>query len=178
MNDTFGTPFEGQMQSGWERAVSLVDISHELHFRGASRVMDHATVTMTDSDGGTWVQTFETVGQPWSPFPVGYHVGTWKDGGTLQTYHGPQHPYIEADDFDISVQPFKRQMYNGTKLTVWGCEYLARVTLTDPEGRVSHGGAQIEIFLDGRYDPYGFVDEGKGAPSYWGGFAIVDDSEE
>lgn len=177
MNDTFGTPFEGQVHRGWDAAFPLVDAEHDLTFRGKTRVMEHGTLTMTDLDGGTWIQRFETVGQPWSPFPVGYNVGTWRDGGTLHTYHGTDGPFVETDDFNISVQPFKRQLYNGLKLTVWGCEYLARVELTDPKGRTSHGAAQVEIFLDGRYDPYGFVAEGRGAPSYWGGYAIVDDDD-
>jgi hypothetical protein len=39
---------------------------------------------------------------------------------------------------------------------VHGPEYLARVTTHAPDGSVSTGAAQVELFIAGRYTPYGF----------------------
>jgi len=40
---------------------------------------------------------------------------------------------------------------------VQGPEYLVRVTTHAPDGSVSTGAAQAELFINGRYDPYGFA---------------------
>jgi hypothetical protein len=39
---------------------------------------------------------------------------------------------------------------------VYGVEHVARIRLTDPRGQVLNGQAEIEVFLNGRYAPYGF----------------------
>ena len=39
---------------------------------------------------------------------------------------------------------------------VTGPEYLARVTTYAPDGTVSTGASQIELFINGAYEPYGF----------------------
>jgi hypothetical protein len=174
MNDPFGTPFEGRIHAGWDHTTELADVKHDITFRPGTRIMDSATLTAHDTLGQVWTLDFTTVSQPWTAFPVGYNRGTWRDGGTLHTYHGSIGPVIEADELDISTQPFRHRLHDGTKLIVWGCEYLASVRVTDPTGHVARGAAQVEIFIDGRYDPYGFVQEGPRAANYWGGYAIVD----
>jgi hypothetical protein len=87
---------------------------------------------------------------------IGYHVGAWRDGGTIHTYHGAS-PAMEWDEFDFSVQPCKHTFQgNGETRTVFGVEHLATVRTTAPDGKVTHGRAQFEIFLNGRYSRYGF----------------------
>jgi hypothetical protein len=175
----FDTPFDGHIDRGWDAELTLTSGAHRLSFETGTRVMRHATLQLVDEDGGAWTQRFAVVGHPWPTTPAGYDVGTWRDGGTIQTYHGPGEEgiAIETDDFDISAQPFKLTTYNGLNLAVWGSEYLAATELTDPAGNVSTGAAQIEILLDGRFDRYGFGNEGTPPPSHWRGFAILDDHQ-
>ena len=35
-------------------------------------------------------------------------------------------------------------------------EHVARIRLTDPRGKTHDGQSEIEVFLNGRYAPYGF----------------------
>jgi len=157
MNDTFGTPFDGGIDVvPKQQHIHLVAGSHELTFRPGTRILERALITLTDEDGGTWRQTFEPSGQPWNPHPIGYGPGSWKDGGSMYTYHGPGIQQ-EWDSFDWSRQPYDHTSYDGrTAVNTYGVEYLSRVTLTAPDGSVSHGAAHTELFLDGRYTPYGF----------------------
>ena len=39
---------------------------------------------------------------------------------------------------------------------MYGVEHVARIRLTDPSGKTVSGLAEIEVFLNGRYAPYGF----------------------
>jgi hypothetical protein len=101
---------------------------------------------------------------------MGYTPGSWEDGGTFHTYHGAEVLAIEWDEFDFSKQPFRYTPYAvsgaaardnfGLGLDydhpIHGIEYLAAVTLRSPTGDVAHGAAQVEHFINGRYEPYGF----------------------
>jgi len=173
MNDVFGTPFGGRIFKGWgEESIGLVSGRHEIEFLPGTRILKRAVWHLEDERGGKWRQEFEAVGMPWVVQTMGYHPGSWKDGGNFFTYHGSEELAIEWDEFDFSIQPFDYTPYaisgeqaattfgegTGTELgqKVQGPEYLVRVTTHTPEGRVCAGAAQAELFINGRYDPYGF----------------------
>jgi hypothetical protein len=157
-NDAFGIPFEGGIDRGYELPrIALSGGSHELKFVSGTRSLEAGLLHLTDADGGRWRVSFEVA---WPAAPViqcGYHLGSWRDGGTIATYHGPGDPYFEWDEFDFSKQPAAHVLYGqSTPRQVYGVEHIARIKLTDPRGAVHHGQAQIEVFLNGRYAPYGF----------------------
>jgi hypothetical protein len=101
---------------------------------------------------------------------MGAMPGSFKDGGTFHTYHGNEALHLEWDDFDFSVQPFKYTPYQVSGAAaadtfnlgsaggseIHGPEYLARVTTHAPDGSVTTGASQVELFIAGRYSPYGF----------------------
>ncbi|KOS58203.1 hypothetical protein [Rhodococcus rhodochrous] len=156
MNDTFGTPFEGQFSIGWDKEVyPLVAAQHDLRLVPGTRLLAGATITLTDSDGGIWTQKVEPVGPPWVTSTIGYQGGSWKDGGSMRTYHGPG-VSLEWDEFDFGTQPFDHVRYDGTiQPGLHGKEYLSRVTTTAPDGRQWVGAGHTELFLDGPYLPLG-----------------------
>ncbi|WP_340316249.1 hypothetical protein [Rhizorhabdus argentea] len=168
-NDVFGTPFGGKLFKGWDEAIELVAGRHEMEFDEGSRLLKKATIHLTDDQGREWKQVYETAAPPWVVQTMGYHPGSWKDGGTFFTYHGSETLAIEHDVFDFSKQPTPYRAYkvsgeaaetnfgegNQAADTVYGPEYLARVTTYAPDGTVSTGAAQIEMFIKGRYAPYG-----------------------
>lgn len=158
MNDTFGTPFEGQFHVGWDKETyPLVAGRHELRLVPGTRLLAGATITLTDRDGGTWIQEVEPVGPPWVTSTIGYQGGSWKDGGSMRTYHGPG-VTVEWDEFDFSVQPLDHTRYDGTvQAGLHGKEYLSRVTTTAPDGRQWVGAGHTELFLDGPYEPLGLL---------------------
>jgi hypothetical protein len=158
MNDTFGTPFEGQLHVGWDdEVVKLVGGSHELQVVPGTRRLKSGTVTLHAADGGTWTQHVEPVGPPWVTATIGYQAGSWRDGGSMRTYHGPG-VSLEWDEFDFSVQPFDHTMYDGTvHRGLHGKEYLSRITTTAPDGRQWTGAGHTELFLDGPYAPLGLA---------------------
>jgi len=158
MNDAFGIPFEGGIDRGFDAPrIHLEKCSHELVFVPGTRSLQRGTLRMVDEANGAWTVTFELA---WPPAPViqaGYHQGSWRDGGTIATYHGHADPYLEWDEFDFSRQPAAHTLYGQTQArTVCGVEHVVRIRLTDPQGKVSDGLAEIEVFLNGRYAPYGF----------------------
>ena len=160
LNDAFGTPFEGWINYGWDGpVVKLVSATHKLQWRQGTRSMTGGTLTLTDEEGGEWQLALEVPLMPYVIGQVGYHIGAWTDGGTIHTYHGKS-PALEWDEADFSTQPCNHT-FPGTGETrkVFGVEHLARVTTTAPDGTVSKGRAQIEIFLNGRYTPYGFEEQ-------------------
>jgi len=160
LNDAFGTPFEGWINHGWDGpALKLVSATHQLAWRPGTRSMTGGTLTLTDEAGGQWHLAIEIPLMPHVIGQIGYHVGAWSDGGTIHTYHGKS-PAMEWDEFDFSSQPCNHT-FPGTGETrkVFGVEHLARITTTAPDGTITHGRAQIEIFLNGRYAPYGFEDQ-------------------
>jgi hypothetical protein len=171
LNDVFGTPFGGRIHRGWDAPpIDLVAGRHEITFQPGTRMMKHATLFLTDAQGGEWRQEFEAAAPPWIVHTMGYHPGSWKDGGTFFTYHGSEDLAIEWDAFDFSEQPFLYKPYvvegeaasshfgEGTAQgqKIHGPEYLARVTTYAPDGSVSIGAAQAEVFINGPYHRYGF----------------------
>lgn len=156
-NDAFGIPFEGAIDRGFESRTHLVACSHELVFAPGTRSASKGVVRLKDEEGGDWTIDFDVAWPPAAVIQCGYHLGSWKDGGTIATYHGPGNPYSEWDEFDFTAQPAPHTLYGQTEpRSVYGVEHVARVRLTDPRGRVHNGLSEIEIFLNGRYAPYGF----------------------
>ena len=157
LDDVFGTPFEGWVDAGDER-IALADVDHNLSFMAGTRALAAGTLVLTDERGGKWRQDLELATPPWFPATIGYHQGTWRDGGTISTYHGvADGAYAESDDFDFADQPFEHTFYGGfTVPGLHGMEHLVRVTSTMPDGTVGTGLAQVELFIEGPYEPYGF----------------------
>ncbi|HLY54034.1 MAG TPA: hypothetical protein VKS60_00670 [Stellaceae bacterium] len=160
MNDAFGIAFEGAMDTGWETPrLPLAGARHKLVFAPGTRSVTTGSLEIDDVAGRTWHMTFEVTAPPYVILPIGYHLGAWKDGGTIHTYHGPADPVMEWDEFDFRVQPTEHTLYGEAEpRKLFGVEHIARIKLTAPDGTVEHGKAQIEVFLSGRYDPYGFTD--------------------
>lgn len=91
----------------------------------------------------------------WVPSTIGYQAGSWKDSGSMRTYHGPG-VSVEFDEFDFSTQPVDHELYDGTKQAgLIGKEYVSEVVTTAPDGRAWTGAGHTELFLDGRFAPYG-----------------------
>jgi hypothetical protein len=157
MNDVFGTPFDGAIDHGWEKPrLRLVSGTHELEFLGDSRSLKSGTILLTDENGGRWQHDIEVAGYPWTPLTIGYHAGSWKDGGAMSSYHG-EGVQQEWDEFDVSNPPFEHTLYQGPTIKgLSGNEHIARITSTDPDGNVSEGCGQLELIIDGAYRPYGF----------------------
>jgi hypothetical protein len=170
MNDVFGTPFAGRIYRGWnEEEVELVAGEHQMEFEPGKRLLKKAVLKLTDAQGREWRQVFEIETPPWIVQPMGAFPGSWKDGGTFFTYHGSEELALEFDEGDYSIQPVEYKPYavsgaaaeegfnTGTNVgsKVYGPEYLGRVTTYAPDGSVSKGSCQIELFINGRYLPYG-----------------------
>jgi hypothetical protein len=156
MNDTFGTPFEGQLSVGWDdETYELVAGRHEMELVPGTRLLARARIVLTDADGGEWVQHVEPACLPWVTSTIGYQAGSWKDGGSMRTFHGPG-VSLEWDDIDVSVQPFDHVQHDGTvQRGLIGKEYLVRTRTVAPDGREWSGAGQTELFLDGPYAPLG-----------------------
>lgn len=158
LNDVFGTPFEGWIDRAGER-IELVDVAHELAFLPGTRALASGSLTLTDRRGGRWIQHLELASPPWFPLTIGYVQGSWSDGGTIATYHHADDGVaLEWDDFDHSVQPFTHTFVGGLEVPgLHGAEHLVRVTSIAPDGSSSTGTAQLELFIQGAYRPYGFT---------------------
>ena len=169
-NDVFGTPFAGEIFKGFDgKAINFKSGRHEIELVPGTRMLKKATVHLVDENGGAWKQIIEAAAPPWVIQTMGYHPGSWKDGGTFHTYHGSEELATEFDEFDFSVQPFDYKPYRvageaaatnfgdadrgSSKLH--GFEYLARVTTHAPDGSVSVGAGQVEMFINGPYRPLG-----------------------
>ena len=156
LDDVFGTPFEGWLDDGSERRLRFVDYQHQLQFLPGTRALQRGRLELVDEDGGQWRHDLELAAPPWFPFTIGYHQGSWRDGGTIATYHGPE-PYLEWDDYDVSSQPFAFTLHGGATLpAAHGTEHVVRLRSTDPAGVERSGLAHLELFIDGCYEPYGF----------------------
>ena len=144
----------------------------ERHFEydpPGTRVLKLADLKVTDTGGAPWRLRFEIAAPPWVPYTLGYTPGSWKDGGTFHTYHGSEELAIEWEELDATVQPFTYTPYRATAETakdhmglgmdpakpINGIEYMARVTLTDPDGQAHTGAGHVEHMVRGRYEPYG-----------------------
>jgi len=72
------------------------------------------------------------------------------------TYHGSDGVVQEWDDYDFTALTYDHTMHDGTVLeATHSFEYLTRVTTTAPDGTVTTGAGQVELFIT-RYTPYGF----------------------
>jgi hypothetical protein len=145
-------------------------MSHRFRYRGATRTLEGARLDVVDANGKPWVFDFDMPYFPWVPHPIGYFAGSWKDGGNFHTYHGSEELAIEWDEIDASVQPFKYTPYKvsgdaardgfgfgfAQDEPICGVEHSSNLTLTAPDGSIHKGGAQVEHWVRGRYDPYGF----------------------
>jgi hypothetical protein len=172
MNDVFGTPFGGRLYRGWDdEVVELTAGEHRLEL-DANLMLVRGELDLTDDEGRIWRQIFEPSAPPWIVQTMGYHPGSWKDGGTFVTYHGSEELAIEWDAFDFSNQPSPYTPYAVTgqaaastfgegvqrEAMVQGPEYLCKVTTIAPDGTEAVGAAQVEFFLNGhhaRYNPRG-----------------------
>jgi hypothetical protein len=161
MNDVFGTPLEGGIDLADGTRLKVVDARQELGFYPGTRVLSQARWTLTDDSGGIWRQTYERVASGcWQPATIGYNEGSWRDGGSMATYHGSGSAVQEWDEFDFSELLYDHTMYNGyERKGLHSYEYLARVTTRAPDGSESSGSAHVELFIPGRYRPCGFERE-------------------
>jgi len=156
-DDFLGTAFEGVIDYGWTgKRVALVGARHELTFRPGTRMLTGGKVFITDAEGGEWKQEFQIGTLPFLFAPIGYWVGSWRDGGTMQTYHG-EGPVLEWDEIDISKMPMDYQPPGQPpQKNAQGHIYGARVKMTTPDGTVSEGMQHVTFWVEGDYHPYGF----------------------
>lgn len=156
MNDTFGTPFEGRLSIGWDDETHVLEAGRcEIELVPGTRLLQSARVELTDDAGRLWVQEVEPACLPWVTSTIGYQAGSWSDGGSMRTYHGPG-VSLEFDEIDISRQPFDYTRHDGVlQPNLIGKEYLVHTRTTAPDGRQWAGAGQTELFLDGPYEPLG-----------------------
>lgn len=169
--DVFGGTFAGHLLHGWENPpVALTSVERHFEYQPGSRILQLADLKITDEHGQLWHLQFRTASPPWVVQTMGYTPGSWKDGGTFHTYHGSEELALEWDEFDFSKQPFRYTPYavKGAAAAdtfglgmnydhpIHGIEYLSAVTLRAPDGSTHTGAAQVEHFINGRYEPYGF----------------------
>lgn len=171
LDDVFGTPFGGTFFIGWhEKVIELASSRHEITFVPGTRMLERATVYLTDENGQEWKQEIVSSCPPWVIQTMGYTPGSWKDGGSFHCYHGSETLSTEWDEFDFSTQPFDYTPYGATgkdepdtmhtglsyQDKIHGVEYVLRITTTAPDGTQYTGAGQLELFLQGPYEPYGF----------------------
>jgi hypothetical protein len=163
MNDVFGTPLAGGIEfDGRPDPVKIVEARHEMEFHPGTSALVQATWYLKDEHGGAWKQHYEVRPGGWNPAPIGYRPGSWKDGGSMFTYHGVDGVAQEWDDFDFSATTYDHTMYDGTVVEgTHSFEYLMKVTTTAPDGTTSTGHGQAEVFI-ARYTPYGFDTDSSG----------------
>lgn len=156
MNDTFGTPFEGRLAVGWDDETHQLEAGRcKINLVPGTRLLESARVEVIDSAGGLWVQEVEPACLPWVTSTIGYQAGSWRDGGSMRTYHGPG-VTVDYDEIDVSHQPFDYTRHDGVvQPNLIGKEYLVHTRTTAPDGRQWVGAGQTELFLDGPYAPLG-----------------------
>ncbi len=159
LNDVFGTGFQGFVDvgpPGRQERVELVALQHDLTFREGTRVLDTGKVILTDAAGGLWRQELKVVSPPWSPVTIGYDKGSWKDGGSIHTWHGDDEIVLEFDEFDFSRQPARHERYDGRVIpAMFGVEHLLSVVTVAPDGSSSDGAGKLEMFISKRHPRYG-----------------------
>jgi hypothetical protein len=129
--------------------------THRLEFVPGTRAVSRGVIDLVDEFDRPWRQEIELAFPPWLSSTIGYNGGSWKDGGSLFTYHGPG-LNLEWDEFDLSKQPFELYNYNGQRLPSNGLQAVMRLRSTGPDG-TDTGQAYLEFFLNGRYKPYDFT---------------------
>lgn len=169
--DVFSGPFNGHIYPGWSGPpIVLASITRDFQYKSGTRILVGAILTVLDESGAKWILKFDITALPWFPLTFGYTPGSWKDGGTFHTYHGSEQLALEWEELDCSVQPFRYEPYRvsgnaardsfgfgiDSDKPVHGIEYMARLTLTAPDGSRYLGAAQVEHFIKGPYKPYGF----------------------
>jgi hypothetical protein len=129
MNDAFGIPFEGAIDTGWDQPrLPLAGARHRLEFAPDTRSVTSGVLDIDDVAGRRWQMEFEVTAPPYVILPIGYHVGSWKDGGNIHTYHGSADPVMEWDEFDFSHQPTEHTLYGETQpRKLFGVEHIARI---------------------------------------------------
>lgn len=169
MNDVFGTPLQGGIDlqpsasgrssgDSGPRRLTLTDATQKLELHPGTKILSRATWQLTDDEGGTWTQVYESGPGAWNPLTIGYMAGSWKDGGSMFTYAGSEGVTQESDRFDFTGLTYDHTLYGGFQLTgMHSPEYLAAVTTTAPDGSVAYGSAHVEMFLGARYSPAGIV---------------------
>ena len=150
MNEVFGTPLVGGIDYGLDKpGPKVVAARHKMEFHPETRVLARVTWLLTDVDGGEWTQVYVPTGG-FNPFSM----GAWSDGGSLSTYSDkPRH---EIEDVHFSGLTYEAVRPDGRRMTMHNPEYIAEVTTTAPDGSMSVGSALVELFIHGRYTPYGF----------------------
>ena len=169
--DVFSGLFNGRIYEGWKgTAAVMAGLEREFAYRGDSRVLDSVDLDVTDTEGAPWRMRYDIAALPWVPYTLGYTAGSWKDGGTFNTFHGSEELAIEWDELDATEQPFHYTPYGfepgeakddmglgmDPEKPINGIEYMARFVMTDPEGTEHPGAAHVEHMVRGRYEPYGF----------------------
>ena len=169
--DVASGAFNGAIGAGWQgELIRLSSLKHKFKYRKGSRILKAATLDVTDINGGQWNFEFNITCLPWVPHTFGYFPGGWKDGGTFHTYHSSEELALEWDQIDTSVQPFVYKPYGvsgdsardgwgfgfAQDQPIIGLENMAHLTLSAPDGSVHKGGGQVEHWIRGRYEPYGF----------------------
>ena len=95
-------------------------------FTPGTRSVSKGRIRLKDAAGGDWVIDFDVAWLPAAVIQCGYHQGSWRDGGTIATYHGAGNPYFEWDEFDFSKQPTPHTLYGQTEpRSVYGVEHVA-----------------------------------------------------
>ena len=146
----------GSISVGTARCFASSTYEHDLQWRTGTRSVTAGRLSLTDQNGGVWKHEFDVKAPPHVLGQIGYHVGAWRDGGTIHTYHGAS-PAMEWDEFDFSSQPCKHTFRErGRAHGVWASSTWPRSRPPHPDGKVTDGRAQFEVFLNGRYSPYGF----------------------
>lgn len=155
--DVFGSPFHGVVNrvGGPEpESLNLVEGRHDLVFEPGTKLLRSGSVDLLDEKGRPWRQSFTVASPPWTTFPIGYYMGTWRDGGNIHTYHGSSEPYQEWDVIDFSSQPANHTTYDGRSYEgIYGAEYLLEVHTEGP-GVDSHGLGHLEFFMHRDYERY------------------------
>lgn len=155
MNDIFGTAFQGAVDYGFDSPpIRFKSAQHRLSFFPGTRSVCGGVVTLIDEQGRTWRHELSVDSPPWLSSTIGYNAGSWKDGGSISTYHGPG-VYTETDEFDFSKQPIELNDYLGSPLKAYGNEHLVTLRSVGPDGE-EKGLAHLEFLCEGRYRPYGF----------------------
>ena len=151
----------GIVDFGWDGPrVHIIDVQHDYRFKEGTRLFAGGTTTLTDQQGGRWVNEYEIGGAPWLFYPCGPWRGAWKDGGTWATYHG-EGVAMQWDEIDISNQPLDYQASPDLPVIpgLTGTEYECKLRVTDPQGGTHSGVGHVEVMSFGRYEKYGFADE-------------------